>query len=234
MYNWDFGDGFTSTDPYPSHTYAVAGTYTVTMTATNPLLPCSSRAQPVVIIVRNFNSAFSFSSSYVAGSCPPLLVSFVNTSYNYISVDWDFGDGITAGNVNYASHIYEKPGKYIVTLNVHGYNGIEGQFIDSIIIREPVVTLSPASAGELYRRYGDFILDGSKYQLLFVGFRRWQHRPFQHRNGSTPIPDRRDLHGHLADAEQRRLHYRHDPSVARQHQARSRHNPYPSKPRHTL
>lgn len=144
VYHWDFGDGTTSTDFYPSHTYAVAGTYTVTMTATNPLLPCSSRATPVVIIVRNFNSAFSFSSSYVAGSCPPLLVSFVNTSYNYISVDWDFGDGITAGNINYASHIYEQPGKYIVTLHVHAYNGIEGTYIDSVIINEPVVTLSPA------------------------------------------------------------------------------------------
>jgi gliding motility-associated-like protein len=142
VYQWNFGDGTSSTDVYPSHTYPVAGTYTVTMTASNPSLPCSSVATPVTIIVRNFNSAFSFSSSYVAGSCAPLLVSFVNTSYNYVRVAWDFGDGITAGNVNYPSHIYEKPGKYIVTLSVFAYNGVQGTYIDSVIISQPAATLA--------------------------------------------------------------------------------------------
>ncbi|MEZ5583612.1 MAG: PKD domain-containing protein [Candidatus Competibacteraceae bacterium] len=35
-YSWDFGDGNTSTAPNPSHTYSVAGSYTVKMTATGP------------------------------------------------------------------------------------------------------------------------------------------------------------------------------------------------------
>ncbi|MBL0343451.1 MAG: PKD domain-containing protein [Bacteroidetes bacterium] len=34
-YLWDFGDGTTSTDQNPTHTYAIAGTYTVTLTVTN-------------------------------------------------------------------------------------------------------------------------------------------------------------------------------------------------------
>jgi gliding motility-associated-like protein len=142
-YSWNFGDGGTSTDPSPVHDYPIPGTYTVTMTATNPSVPCSSVATPVTIIVRNFNSAFGFFSSYIAGGCPPLLVNFTNTSYGYESVDWDFGDGFTADNLNYASHIYTSPGRYIVTLHVHGYNGLEGQFIDSILIYDPVVTLGP-------------------------------------------------------------------------------------------
>jgi PKD repeat protein len=32
---WDFGDTFTSTLRNPTHNYAAAGTYTVTLTATN-------------------------------------------------------------------------------------------------------------------------------------------------------------------------------------------------------
>ena len=34
-YEWDFGDGITSTLESPTHAYAAAGTYTVTLTATN-------------------------------------------------------------------------------------------------------------------------------------------------------------------------------------------------------
>jgi gliding motility-associated-like protein len=138
-YTWDFGDGSTSNDPYPYHTYTVPGVYTVTMKASNPAVPCGSIATPVKIIVRNFNSNFSFSSAYIAGSCPPLLVNFSNTSYNALSVTWDFGDGNTAGNLNYASHVYEKPGTYIVRLHVNTYNGLTGEYIDSIIIRQPEV-----------------------------------------------------------------------------------------------
>jgi uncharacterized repeat protein (TIGR01451 family) len=36
-YTWDFGDGSTATGPVVSHVYASAGTYTVTVTAVNPV-----------------------------------------------------------------------------------------------------------------------------------------------------------------------------------------------------
>ncbi len=35
-WNWDFGDGNTSTDQHPIHAYTASGTYTVTMNAVNP------------------------------------------------------------------------------------------------------------------------------------------------------------------------------------------------------
>jgi len=35
-WSWDFGDGSTSTAQHPSHTYAVAGTYTVSLTVSGP------------------------------------------------------------------------------------------------------------------------------------------------------------------------------------------------------
>ena len=35
-WSWSFGDGATSTEQHPTHTYTVGGTYTVTLTASNP------------------------------------------------------------------------------------------------------------------------------------------------------------------------------------------------------
>jgi PKD repeat protein len=37
---WEFGDGHISPDPYPTHTYADFGTYTICLTMSNPLTGC--------------------------------------------------------------------------------------------------------------------------------------------------------------------------------------------------
>jgi hypothetical protein len=47
-YQWDFGDGSTSTETAPSHTYARTGLYTVTLTAANVL--AANRTSQVVIL----------------------------------------------------------------------------------------------------------------------------------------------------------------------------------------
>jgi gliding motility-associated-like protein len=135
QYQWNFGNGATSTDTYPFYQYTVAGTYTVTLTATDLISGCTSTATQV-ITVRNFNTAFSFTTSFVTNaSCPPVVARFSNTSVGYVKVSWDFGDGTTAGNVNYPSHVYTKPGKYIVKLLVFGDNGLKGTYIDSIFVK---------------------------------------------------------------------------------------------------
>ncbi|HVW60799.1 MAG TPA: PKD domain-containing protein, partial [Puia sp.] len=170
VYNWDFGDGSTSTDPYPYHTYTTAGTYVVNMRATNPSVPCGSTATPVTIIVRNFNSNFGFTTSYVAGNCAPLLAYFTNTSLNAVSVTWDFGDGNTAGNLNYASHVYEKPGKYYIKLHVSTYNGLTGEYLDSIIIRQPQITIPkfpPVACIGSTVTLNSKVQDGSQYRWDF-------------------------------------------------------------------
>lgn len=47
---WDFGDGFTSTQPDPGHIYGASGTYNVTLTVDVPAVLCvNSIVQPVVI-----------------------------------------------------------------------------------------------------------------------------------------------------------------------------------------
>lgn len=140
QYQWDFGDGTTSTTFSPAHTYNSAGDYSVRLVATGPDSGCRDTAYQV-IKVQNFKPAFSFNSSLVTGSCPPVLVMFSNNSVNYTSVKWDFGDGVTADNLTYPSHVYEKPGKYIVTLYVYGVSGLKATYTDSILINIPMAVL---------------------------------------------------------------------------------------------
>jgi gliding motility-associated-like protein len=146
IYTWDFGDGSpASTEFYPSHTFAVAGTYTVTLTATDSVTGCTSQATEV-IVVRNFNSAFSFTTSFVGSAkCPPVIARFTNTSSGAVRVKWDFGDGSTADNINYPSHVYTNPGTYIVTLYVFGDNGLTGTYIDSVKVKNltAAITFDP-------------------------------------------------------------------------------------------
>ncbi|HYE55202.1 MAG TPA: PKD domain-containing protein [Chitinophagaceae bacterium] len=141
-YHWDFGDGGTSTVHTPQHTFTTPGKYTVKLTATDPVTGCSSVATQE-ITVQLVNAYFNFSTSAIGQSnCIPLLTNFAVTAFNVDSLSWDFGDGTTAGDLRYASHVYDKPGKYIVTLTARGANGIIYRYLDSVIIRQPTVTVT--------------------------------------------------------------------------------------------
>lgn len=141
-YAWDFGNGVTSTGFSPSYTYTVAGEYTITLIATNAQTQCADTARRT-IIVKNFNTGFSTSTSLIGdrGNCPPVLVRFNNTSTNYTRLVWDFGDGASLENRPYPNHIYTRPGRYIVTLCVYGYNGLSDTYTDTILVNRPQATI---------------------------------------------------------------------------------------------
>ena len=48
-YNWDFGDGMTSTDQNPMHTYATAGTYNVKLEVVDPMSAANTSTQSIVV-----------------------------------------------------------------------------------------------------------------------------------------------------------------------------------------
>lgn len=107
---WDFGDGATSTAQHPSHSYDKPGTYTVTLTAKNG--GCSNTFQIVnAVTVKNPLVEFK-----IAKNClDPYAVQLINTSANYTSLLWDFGDGQTTSS-NVSKHIYADTGQYIIKL----------------------------------------------------------------------------------------------------------------------
>jgi gliding motility-associated-like protein len=144
VYTWNFGDMSGSPQVNPAHLYAVPGVYTVTLTVQDGVSGCTSTTS-LVITIQPVNNAFATAASYVAsGSCPPVLAQFTNTSVNYISYTWNFGDGETVSNVPDPSHVYQIPGTYIVTLTVLGDNGQTTTTVDSVVVVQPVAVLSAA------------------------------------------------------------------------------------------
>ena len=140
-FRWIFGDGTTSNDHDARHTYTQPGTYTVLLLATNATYGCTDTAR-TVIVVKYINSAFSIDQGYLNNSsCPPVLVHFTNKSSNASTVSWDFGDGTRSENVLNPSHLYTRPGQYLVTLHSYSDNGTEYTTTDSVFIR-PVISPS--------------------------------------------------------------------------------------------
>jgi gliding motility-associated-like protein len=138
---WDFGDGATSADYSPTHAYTNPGTYKIQLIVINPATQCSDTAYQQ-ITVNNFKPAFAFTTSYLSlRNCPPVLARFSNNSVNYTRVTWDFGDGTTADNLNFPSHVYENSGKYIVKLYVYGPATLIATYTDSVIVNQPEATM---------------------------------------------------------------------------------------------
>lgn len=100
-YLWDFGDGFTSTETNPLHSYTSIGNFTVVLVATNnvngQILKNSANATvQVTQVVPTPPPVASFTTSSVSG-ITPLVVVFTDTSTgNPTAWLWDFGDGTTS------------------------------------------------------------------------------------------------------------------------------------------
>jgi PKD repeat protein/Zn-dependent protease len=134
-YLWDFGDGSSSTEQNPTHTYATNGKYSVSLTVTNSLGQDKKTLPDLIAVGDPPVPHFSVSSD---GGNVPLTVVFADmTTGGAGSWVWDFGDG-TSATVQNPTHTYTKPGIYTVTLSVTNEFGSE-QVIKSSLINTGVV-----------------------------------------------------------------------------------------------
>lgn len=155
---WTFGDGSTSTDANPSHTYATFGSFEVTESVTDGA---------------SGNTGSIAQSVYVQG--PPPVVDFLaypdlpleNTFFGNVEffdlsrdqgdgsvvIDWDFGDGSSDHSYGLGSAIYHKyvvGGTYRVTEVLHDSLSGTGSIAKAILVppvQAPSITLPAASDG---------------------------------------------------------------------------------------
>ncbi len=120
---WDFGDGGTSTQQNPSHTYTSTGIYDVTLTITLPG-GCTNtitksqyiKVQPTVVAIANAP----------AGGCAPYTfnpIPSVQTVDSIISYSWDLGEPGAIYTTQFPSHTYNSTGNYTISLTVTTQGG---------------------------------------------------------------------------------------------------------------
>ena len=122
---WSFGDGTTATTQSPIHTYAAAGTYDVSLTATNAGGPGSLTKTGYIVVAAAPPPpapVAAFSADVTTGQAP-LAVHFTDQSTNSpTSWAWSFGDGTTATTQS-PIHTYAAAGTYDVSLTATNAGG---------------------------------------------------------------------------------------------------------------
>ena len=150
-YRWDFGDGNTSLTREPSHLFATAGIYRVTLTVTDTagytnIVWHNVEVNPIP--VANF--------SYNQPSCSGLTTQFTDHSVapsGYIvEWMWDFDDGsapITVRHPNNPNitHTYANSGTYNVSLTVKSSDScVNAAILDVVITAAPIANFGVSNA----------------------------------------------------------------------------------------
>jgi len=135
-WDWDFGDGATSSQRNPSHTYTNTGFYTVTLTVTSST-GCTRTVSKgrYIRVVDGVETDFNIS---ISRSCrPPYSATFRNQSSGpgTISYTWNFGNGQTSTATN-PTTVYNAAGTYTVRLNAVSSFGCSGSVQKQITINQ--------------------------------------------------------------------------------------------------
>jgi len=145
-YAWDFGDGNSSTDASPVHTYTAAGDYDVTLTITFDEINAQTTATSTQTVTATAApvapvAGFTFAATDLAVTYTNTTV--VNDGMN-ITYVWDFGDMTGTSTMESPMYTYTTAGTYTVTLTAT-FDDINGATTD---ISTQMITVT-ASSGSM-------------------------------------------------------------------------------------
>jgi len=121
-WSWTFGDGETSVEKNPSHTYIASGTYTVSLTATNTAGSNTVTKSGYITVTAPSPPVASFTTNATSGTVP-LVILFNDTSTNSPTTwVWTFGDS-SYSTLKNPVHTYSTEGTYTISLTATSSGG---------------------------------------------------------------------------------------------------------------
>lgn len=129
-YQWSFGDGNTSTQANPSHTYTSIGSYTVSLVVSDA--NCSSTStRSNYVRLENISTQFSPPSDSI---CFGEAFTPINNTVGANLFRWEWGDGSISSDKN-PSHIYQDSGWFYIRLIASNGPICIQSFTDSIYVQ---------------------------------------------------------------------------------------------------
>lgn len=147
-YAWTFGDGATSADPDPMHTYTTGGNYLATLTVTDNVGATASATVPIAATVPGNAAPTAVAAATPASGTTPLEVVFssagsTDVDGTIVSYAWSFADGATSADAD-PVHTFTVAGSYVVTLVVTDDDGAIGTATTTVVVSDPANVLPDA------------------------------------------------------------------------------------------
>jgi gliding motility-associated-like protein len=140
---WNFGDGETSNQSGAiDHQYSVDGCYDVTLTVTD-ISGCSMSLtqEDMVCLIPEPDASFYPVPDSALVSDP--IFSFINTSSNAFTYEWEFGDGGTSLGTNPMHEYDDIPQEYVVTLYAYNEVGCYDSAFMTVTVYEDIIYYVP-------------------------------------------------------------------------------------------
>jgi PKD repeat protein len=133
-YLWKFGDGTSSTEQHPLHSFSGPGTYEVCL----KILTRSGCESKICTLITLADSSCNITPKFevIRDAATPLTLKFVNQSIVPASdaqYKWSFGDGTTATDKD-PVHTYAAAGTYNVCLTVYVNNSCIKEKCNTVIV----------------------------------------------------------------------------------------------------
>lgn len=131
---WEFGDGATSVQQNPVHTYATTGQYIVRLTVTNTQTGCTHSKTDNVLIVDE-HPDFTAQDFVVCRNTESKFWAINANPQNIIQYEWDFGDNSPVATGDTVSHFYTISGIYSVKMIATDISGCKDTIFKQHVIR---------------------------------------------------------------------------------------------------
>lgn len=175
-WEWDFGDGNTSSMQNPSHTYITEGTYTVSLTASNSIGSDSEVKEDYILTIPAGSAPIANYTANITDGFAPLIVEFTDLSENLpTSWEWDFDDGNTSTMQN-PVHTFSSPGNYQVSMTATNAYGSDFHSKSNYILVTP---------GEACPGMPTFTYHGQTYNTVSIGGQCWMKENLNYETGNS-------------------------------------------------